>query len=114
MKVINRTLLTLLGKPSFVEWINLLPGEPLNVSIDEVREDCNGYLIEEVESEDALLDLLEEQWPRLAEAELMDWSEDPQTWPKKRSLQWLKDHFDMEVQTVVYDLVDQDISKEDY
>lgn len=113
MKVINRTQLTLVVKESFLEWLHSCGEEFQDVSEDELREDCNAYLIEEVESEQALLSILEREHERMLEAELADWVEDDALWPEERNFELFERFFDCHVQTVVYDLVDEEIHKED-
>jgi hypothetical protein len=114
MQVINRTLVTFIAKPAFLAWINGLPGESAEVTEDNLREDCNAYLIPEVESEEELENYFKKNYKTFLEAELNDWCQEPSLWPKPLTYSLCEKFFDVDVQTVVYDLVNEDIEKEEF
>ena len=113
MQIINRTLATLIAKPAFLAWVNNLPGDGGALSEDDLRSDCNAYLIPEVESEEDLEKYFKKNFRTFLEAELTDWSQDTALWPSPLTYALCEKFFDVDIQTVVYDLVPQDIQKDE-
>jgi hypothetical protein len=114
MDLINRTLLTLRPNENFLEWLHQTSEENAKVEEEELWEDSNAYLIKEVDSESDLEEILKSRYQELFVAELSDWVEDDQLWPEDLSFETFCEYFQVEVQTVVIDLVDSPINKEEY
>lgn len=111
MEVLNRTMVTLVARPPFLEWIQSLGDDCAEISLDEVHEDSNAYLIPEIESEEELMEYFETSFKSFLESELADWVEDDTVWPERRTFKAFQEYFDVHVQTVVYDMGDSDLVK---
>jgi len=116
--MLNRSVLILRYKQSFVDWINAADPVPTHaVKLADVNEDSTTYLIE-VEDEDELTAWLEANGQALFEEELNGWYTDPELWPNDRSLAQFKQWCSFELHTVVVDtgatlLVDDDEDEEE-
>lgn len=101
--MLNRAAVIVRLKQPFVDWINAVDPDPGNrVTLDDVNEENNVYLIE-VEDQEELDSWLELNHDILFEVELNGWYTDPALWPQDRSLAVFKDWCSLELHTVVYD-----------
>lgn len=114
MDLINRTLLTLRPNESFLEWLKQTNEANAELKEEDLWEDANAYLIEEVDDESELEEVLKSRYRELFVAELSDWIEDDNAWPEDLSYETFCGFFQAEVQTVVVDLVDEAIQKEEF
>jgi len=114
MDLINRTLLTLRPNENFLQWLQQTSEENAEIKEEDLWEDCNAYLIEEVADESELEEVLKTRYRELFVAELSDWMEDDQLWPEDLGYDAFCRYFDVEVQTVVIDLVGTSIQREEY
>ena len=93
-----------------IRWVE----ENAEIKEEELWEDCNAYLIEEVDSESDLEEILKLRYQELFVAELSDWVDDDELWPEDLSYESFCGFFQAEVQTVVVDLVGKPINKEEF
>lgn len=114
MDLINRTLLTLRPNENFLEWLQQTGDENAEIREEDLWEDSNAYLIEEVDNESDLEEVLKARYRELFVAELSDWVDDDQLWPEDLSYESFCNFFQAEVQTVVIDLVDEALQREEY
>jgi hypothetical protein len=114
MDVLNRTLVTLIPQLPFLAWVKALGDDCAAISESDLLEDCNAYLVPELESEEDLEEFFELSYERFFEAELADWVEEEAKWPELRDYLAFQKFFDVQVQTVVYDMVNEPIEKDPY
>ena len=114
MDVLNRTLVTLIPQHPFLDWVRGTGEDCAEISESELLEDCNAYLVPELESEEDLEEYFKLTYERFFEAELADWVEDEAQWPKSRDYVVFQEFFEVQVQTVVYDMVPEPIEKDPY
>ncbi|MEW5826170.1 MAG: hypothetical protein AB1778_05005 [Candidatus Bipolaricaulota bacterium] len=103
--MLNRCALTTRAKGPFLDWIRSLP-EPAEITLEQLREDGIAFLLPELDEEDDLESILPQCFDLLFEAELSLWSVDESEWPQDRSLDVFLRWFDVELRSVVVDLVD--------
>lgn len=105
--MLNRDLVVVRLKQPFVDWVN--EADPYSdsscMTVDEVNEDVSTFLIHDYASEDF------ERWLKkcyllLFEAILEEWYVDESLWPQDRSLALFKRWCDVEIHSMVFDLVD--------
>lgn len=105
--MLNRDLLIVRLKQPFVDWVN--EADPYSdgsrMTLDEVNEDVSTFLIHDSASED-MEEWLQEFYPQLFEAILEEWYVDEALWPQDRSLALFKSWCDVEVHSMVFDVVD--------
>ena len=106
---VNRSALIITIKKPFINWIKYIDSE-VDV-ITEGFDTKNVYLVPNFEKEELYATFIKEHCSEIFEEELSGWFEDPETWPQDRSWQVFKKWFDYEVQTVVIDMLGENIVK---
>lgn len=125
----NRTVLIVRPKKPFEAWCESLPEIPEEAKTlikamvaalpAELRSEPQEpgppapdlYLVEPHDFPD-VEEYMRLHWREILETELFGWSEDPSTWPKKRTQEMFGDWFDVEVlDTMLFDLVAEPIKR---
>jgi len=113
--MLNRDLLIVRLKQPFVDWVN--EADPYSggsrMTLDEANEDVSTFLIHDAASED-IEEWLEEFYTRLFDAILEEWYVDESLWPQDRSLALFKRWCDVEVHSMVFDLVDSPLVDDEF
>ena len=104
--MVNRSAVILKYKPPMVEWINDTdPREDSpKVKIEEANREKTVYLISDHDAEN-LDTCLQLNFKSLFESELDDWYLEESMWPKKRTMKFFHECFDVECHTVIIDTV---------
>lgn len=105
---VNRSILLVRPRQPYLDWADSLPN-PTPVTLDELREDCNVYLVSEILDPDDELAVLQNHYAAIFEQELSDWMTGEDFWPSKRTLSMFMDWFDVEFHSMVFDLLDDDV-----
>lgn len=110
MYEINRSLAIILPKQPFLDWL-IRSDETIapDITLAELRRDANALLIPECDDEDSAMEFIYANYEELFVRELEDWVMDERTWPQKRSLRMFQDWFEVEVHSMVTDMVEDDI-----
>jgi hypothetical protein len=105
--MLNRELLIVRYKQSFVDWVNEADPRPdgHRISLKDVKEDSPAYLIHEDADED-FEGWLQECYMPLFENILGEWYTDPALWPQDRTLKLFRAWCEVEVHGIVTDMVD--------
>ncbi len=110
--MLNRGVLILRPKQPFIDWAKSLTDDE-GLAPDPSGEQT-AYLIPDCESEEELADFLDMVHGDLFERELGCWGVDPATWPEERNLTMFHDWFQIEVHTVVEDLVADELVDDEF
>ncbi len=113
MNTIDRDVVVIKSKQPVVDWANRDLAYSPPVSMEELKHDCTVILIPETDNLEEALEQVESLKLRLFEMELEDWSRDPVTWPKNRTIELFDAWFDLEVHSLVFDTLGGPVSKED-
>ncbi len=109
MFIVDRSVAIIKPRQPFLDWLNALPGNDIQLTLDEVRCDCTSILIPEAnETEDGIA-FIDEIAEKLFEMELSSWVAEEQHWPEKRNLKTFWEWFDVEIHLGVMDAVAEDI-----
>jgi cytochrome b involved in lipid metabolism len=114
--MINRGLIIIRFKQPFVDWVSEAdphPGGRTRMTIEQLNDDSSAYLIHDYAS-DEFEDWLEECYELLFEQILEEWYVDPSLWPQDRKLKLFKAWCDVEVHSMVVDMVDGPLEDDDY
>lgn len=103
--MVNRGLVIATAKEPFRQWLLSLP-DPTDVSLEEINEDRTAYLIPEFEDDDQRDRILRKFFILIFEDQLAGWWTREEDWPQKRDLRTFKKWFDLQIHSVVEDLVD--------
>ncbi len=114
MGVLNRTPVVVRARQPFVDWINGLPGNKKVVTLEEVHEEKDVFLMYDSEIDENkeihFLDIMDFMF----EFELNEWTIDPSEWPRDRSEKVFREWFDVEIMSLAIDPYDEIIEDEDW
>jgi hypothetical protein len=112
MRMVDRAVVIIRPKQSFVDWINSSMATEEPVTIGEQQNDLTAILIPEFDSPPARNRYLAKLKPLLFEMELASWNRDPATWPQDRSVRAFNRYLEIEVHSMVWDTVNGPITHE--
>jgi hypothetical protein len=115
MSLHDRSALILGLAQPYIDWATALDEDGIGPGEDDRR---SVYLLPPYSDEEEARDLLERAFREIFERELFAWCEDESTWPAPRTLAMFLEWFDVELVSVVEDLVgggpdDEDLGWED-
>lgn len=112
MYEVNRSIAILKPRQPFLDWLKNLPGSlDGQLELAQLRGDCNALLIPAADDYASAEDFVRQHYRTLFSAELADWCDDDAFWPELSPAlfsQW----FDVEIHSVLTDLVDQPLERE--
>ena len=111
---INRNVVVIKPKAPLLEWVNSLPDDIGDIKLEGTRQDCTTYLIPEACYRDEAVKYIESIYREVFQIELVSWRRDKSSWPKRRTLKMFNEWFEIEVHSLVIDVVDEYIEKEVY
>lgn len=103
--MLNRCVITVKAKQPFFDWLQTLP-EAAGMTLEELNEDGIAYLLPELEDDDDLESVLPQCFDLIFEEELIGWRTDEKLWPPVRDLPTFLSWFDVQLRSIVIDLVD--------
>ena len=114
MYEVNRSIALLRPRAPFLAWLKSLSGgiNQDSLTLDALRQDCNVLLLPATDDPAELEQFLAERCETLFCAELADWCEDPDTWPEPLNLTLFNEWFEVEIHSVLTDLVDEPLERE--
>lgn len=103
---ISRHLIILMPKQPVLDWIKRVDPNPPNISLDEVRQEQNAFLVPDTldgqqEAERWVL----RRWSMFFEGFLAEWYTDESWWPQKRTQKMFKEWFEIQYHSMVWDMV---------
>ena len=103
MKGINRGVVIVKPKQSFLDWLGTLPDPETHLTLDDLREDNTAFLISDADAEN--FDCwLRRNFKTIFEEQLWGWWTDATHWPAKRDFRVFRAWFEVEVHSVIVDL----------
>ncbi|MGM0636371.1 MAG: hypothetical protein ACQESK_09920 [Bacteroidota bacterium] len=109
-QTINRTVVMIIPKPKFYAWEKeVFPNAPTTAD----RDEYSSYLIEDEVFPDEPKKALKNHWEFIFENELFSICTDEDAWPKQRTWKSFTDYFEVKFSTLVFDLLDQPVLKQD-
>jgi hypothetical protein len=113
MQSINRTAVVIKPKQPFVDWLNSIPGEKSDYTLEKMPSEHTTYLIPEFFGPDESRTYIKKIYSYIFEFELFGWYTPEELWPQKRTWNMFQEWFDIEINSEVFDLVEGDIEKEE-
>ncbi len=111
---INRTLVMLVPRQPFLDWLNDADPTEEPLTAEELRDDCNVFLIPQFNDAVDSMKWIEKRWRMLFEHMLLEWIVDETMWPENRTLEMFREWFDIETHTMVWDLAGESLLVEDW
>lgn len=111
---INRTVVLLAPKQPFLDWLNIVEPDEEPLTLDDLREDNEVFLIPQYNDDSDSEKWIEARWSFLFEHMLMGWVDEEILWPQDRTLEMFREWFDIEIHTMAWDLSDEPLIVEDW
>ncbi|MFN4236447.1 MAG: VacJ [Vogesella sp.] len=112
MYEVNRSIAILKPRQPFLDWLKSLPGSlDGQLELAQLRADCNALLIPAADDYASAEDFVRRHYRTLFSAELADWCDDDAFWPELSPALFTA-WFDVEIHSVLTDLVDQPLERE--
>lgn len=108
---INRAVLMVVPRKPFYDWLQSLDSED-SYGIDSVLEH-NSYLLEDTIMANEPKKVLKKHWKWIFENELFGHYTYEEMWPPKRTWKMFTEWFDLKFSTIVLDLVEKPLEKEE-
>ena len=112
--VLNRTVLILICKQPFLDWLNAAEQNPLSLTLEMLRIDNDTFLIPQFDDPHDAVKWAEDRWQFLFDSILFDWITEESMWPENRSLEMFLEWFDIDVHSMVWDLSKEPLMVEDW
>jgi hypothetical protein len=111
---LNRTIVLLVPKLPFLEWLNDAEPAEQALTMEDLCEDNEAFLIPQLNDEQDSTRWVEKRWSILFEHMLEEWVVDETLWPQQRTLELFREWFDIEIHTLAWDLADEPLLIEDW
>jgi hypothetical protein len=112
--IVNRLAAIIKPKQPLLDWLKSQPDWDLDITLEELRADRYALLIPGYAFPDQALRYIERNHKAIFELELFGWYTDESVWPKKRTLSVFRKWFDVEIHSMVIDMLDEHIMREEY
>ncbi len=112
MYTINRSAVIIKPKQPMLDWINHTDSER-KFTIEDISKENSTLLIPQFDSFDGARDYVKKNYEAIFEFELFGWYIDEDLWPRKRTYEMFNEWFDIQINSEVFDLVDEEIEKEE-
>ena len=112
--VLNRTVMILVYKQPFLDWLNATDQNPLSLTLDMLHIDNDTFLIPQFEDPHDAVRWAETRWNTLFDSILFDWATDESLWPENRSLKMFLEWFEVDVHSMVWDLANEPLLIDDW
>lgn len=109
MYFVDRSVAVIKPKEPFLNWLNNVPGNDMDLTLDSLRADCTVILLPEFTDPEEGVSRIDDMYEQLFKMELASWYENEALWPAERSLKTFWEWFDVEIHSTVLDSVDEDI-----
>ena len=113
MQSVNRTAVIIRPKQPFADWLNSIPGENSDNTLESISIENTTFLIPEFDYPQDSMAYIKKIYSDIFEFELFGWYTAEELWPQKRTLKMFQEWFDVEINSEVFDLAKGRIEKED-
>ena len=114
-ETINRTALIITPKQPVIDWQNkIFPDSPITNHLEDKNDNGNVFLIPQFDDPDGYMDYIKRNFKEIFHYQLWEWCIDKKLFPKVLTWKMFNEWFDWSIQTMILDLVDEDIEKEEF
>jgi hypothetical protein len=113
MTALNRTAIVVMPDQPFLDWLHRNDPTSGGLSLEDLRREPTVYLLPECENEEEVRECLKEMCGQILEEQLDGWYRVPSSWPSRRDLDTFDRWFDWSLHSVVIDLSDDPLLKEE-
>jgi hypothetical protein len=109
LESIDRNAIIVRPKKPFYNWVNSVFPEDEPVT---EKEENNIYLVQEMDSNEDVLRWIQFNFEMIFSNELNDWYSNEGKWPSNRTYKIFSEWFDIEINSMILDLEEYEITKE--
>ncbi len=109
---VNRSIAIIKPTAPFLQWLVSVSEDYPGLTLEEMQSDCVSILLPEFDHREEVTGYIEDMYRGFFEMELDAWCQDKSLWPKTRNLDVFRQWFDVEVHSMVMDILPEDIEKE--
>jgi len=113
MYLINRKVAVIKPTAVFLEWLRNLPDWDLDMTLEDLRNDCTAILIPEPIGRTPEY-YIEGMYREIFEIELDSWERDQSKWSQQMNLETFREWFDIEIHSIVLEPNKRKIKWEKY
>ena len=113
MESVNRTAVVIKPRQPFVDWLNSVPDEDIDFTLEQISTDNITFLIPEQDDPKDAKKYIRKRFEQIFEFELWGWITTEELWPKNRNWKMFQEWFSIEIHSEIFDLVDEEIEKEE-
>jgi hypothetical protein len=111
--ITNRYVAIIKPKQPLLDWLESQPDWDVDITLEELRTDCGAFLIPGYPLLDQAKRYIERNHKTIFEWELYGWYTDESIWPDKRTLSVFRKWFDVEIHSMVVDMLNEHITREE-
>jgi hypothetical protein len=118
---LNRAIVVLRYKQPYIDWVKTAGPEPIDLTLEEVNDDSEAFLVPSFDSPVAAIDgtedaikWVEKRWKMFFEHILGSWIVDDDFWPQKRTLKMFREWFDVEYRSMIWDMGHEPLMVEEW
>ena len=112
--VVNRLAAIIKPKQPLLDWLESQPDWDHDMTLEELRAGRCVILIPGYDFPEQAMRYIERNHKAIFEMELFGWYTDESIWPKKRTLSVFRKWLDVEIHSMVIDMLDDHIMRESY
>jgi hypothetical protein len=113
MITVNRTAIVVRPGQPFLDWLHRADPTSNELSLEDLRREPKVYLLPECENEEEAREYLQEVCDEIFEEQLDGWYRLPSTWPNRRDLYAFDRWFEWSFHSMVVDLCDDPLLREE-
>jgi hypothetical protein len=113
MTTLNRTAIMVMPGQPFLDWLHRTDPTSGGLSLEDLRREPTVYLLPESENEEEVRECLKEMCGQIFEEQLDGWYRAPSSWPSRRDLDAFDRWFEWSSHSVVVDLCDDLLLREE-
>lgn len=112
MYEVNRSVFIVVPREPFWQWLSNLPHSDLgDLTLAELQQDANSYLVPACQNIDEVWDEIEAHTETIFAAELADWCDDESYWPDLTA-ELFNEWFNVQISSIVTDLAEEPVERE--
>ena len=113
MTTLNRTAIVVMPDQLFLEWLHRADPTSSGLSLKDPRQEPTVYLLPECENEEEAREWIEKLCGQIFEEQLDGWYRVPSSWPSRRDTDTFDRWFEWSFHSVVVDLCDDPLLREE-
>ena len=113
MTTINRTAIVVRAGQPFLDWLHRADPTSSELNLEDLRREPTVYLLPESENEEEVRERPKEVCGQIFEEQLDGWYRVPSSWPSRRDLAAFDRWFEWSFHSVVDDLCDDPLLREE-